>query len=90
MAKVQTDKRLKMLLDDANVWKLYEYIEENYDMGFSIIPNMDNCLDIVGRDKIILCGRYWGIVDNLKISNDAVNALEDMDLWLIDDLEFLF
>ena len=90
MDKVQTDERLKMLLNEADVWVLYTYIEENYDLGFSIIPNKDICLDIVGRDKIIMCGKYWGIVDNLKISNEAVNALEDMHLWLIDDLDLLF
>jgi hypothetical protein len=87
--KIQKDKKIQELVKQKDVFLLFDYIDEKYDNYFSIIPNKHECLEIVGEDKILVKGKYWCLVD-YSITREQTDKLEEMGMWLLDDLDNLY
>ena len=94
--KIQKDKKLKELVNQKDVYLLHEYIVNEYARGFScdfyILPNKDECFEIVGTNNIVFKGRYWCLVDveDNDLTIDQINKLEEMGMWLLDDMDNLY
>ena len=90
--ELQKDKKLQELVNQKDVFLLFDYISNKYACGFYILPNKDECFEIVGTNDIKIKGRYWCLVDidynHLTLSK--INKLEEMGMWLLDDMDNLY